>query len=217
MQHKNSIVKKLTSGVEALLRSNKVDIFKGVAKINKNKDVVVDDSKVIKGDKIILAGGSKVSQINLPGINHPGILSSDTLLDLKELPETLAVIGGGVIGIEMAHQMAEGKSVKLDGIGTFSPSLALCKDKEREKTGEGETHRNARSIVVGNVNFRVDRKMIRRINGRCLLERAPWKSQRSSQKYTPEQRLALAVIYLEEHPFLTVYEYRKLTGLLRTA
>ena len=65
------------------------------------------------------------------------------------------------IGIEMAHQMAEGKSVKLDGIGTFSPSLALCKDKEREKAGEGETHRNARSIVVGNVNFRVDRKMIR--------------------------------------------------------
>ena len=106
------------------------------------------------------------------------------------------------IGIEMAHQMAEGKSVKLDGIGTFSPSLALC---------------NARSIVVGSVNFRVDRKMVRRINGRCLLERAPWKSQRSSQKYTPEQRLALAVRYLEEHPFLTVYEYRKLTGLLRTA
>ena len=112
------------------------------------------------------------------------------------------------IGIEMAHQMAEGKSVKLDGIGTFSPALALCKDKEREKAGEGETHRNARSIVVGNVNFRVDRKMIRRINGRCLLERAPWKSQRSSQKYTPEQRLALAVRYLEEHPFLTVYEPR---------
>lgn len=120
------------------------------------------------------------------------------------------------IGIEMARQMAEGKSVKLDGIGTFSPSLALCKDKEREKTGEGETHRNARSIVVGSVNFRVDRKMVRRINGRCLLERAPWKSQRSSQKYTPEQRLALAVRYLEEHSFLTVYEYRRLTGLLRT-
>ena len=106
------------------------------------------------------------------------------------------------IGIEMAHQMAEGKSVKLDGIGTFSPSLALCKDKEREKTGEGETHRNARSIVVGSVNFRVDRKMVRRINGRCLLERAPWKSQRSSQKYTPEQRLALAGRYFEENPFL---------------
>jgi predicted histone-like DNA-binding protein len=80
------------------------------------------------------------------------------------------------IGIEMAHQMAEGKSVKLDGIGTFSPSLALCKDKEREKAGEGETHRNARSIVVGNVNFRVDRKMIRRINGDVC-----WKEPRGSR------------------------------------
>lgn len=107
VQHKNSVVKKLTSGVEALLRSNKVDVFKGVAKISKNKDVIVDDSKVIKGDKIILAGGSKVSQVNIPGIDHPGILSSDQLLDLEELPETLAVIGGGVIGIEMAQAFGE--------------------------------------------------------------------------------------------------------------
>lgn len=120
------------------------------------------------------------------------------------------------IAIELAHQMEQGKSVKLDGVGTFTPSLALYEDKEREKAGEGETHRNARSIVVGNVNFRVDKVLVRRINGRCELERAPWKAQRSSQKYTPEQRLALAVKYLDQHPFLTVYEYRKLTGLLRT-
>ncbi|SFU48828.1 dihydrolipoyl dehydrogenase [Petrimonas sp.] len=103
VQHKNSVVKKLTSGVEALLRSNKVEIFKGVARINKNKDVVVDGSTVIKGDKIILAGGSKVSRINIPGVDHPGVLSSDDLLSLEELPESLAVIGGGVIGIEMAQ------------------------------------------------------------------------------------------------------------------
>jgi dihydrolipoamide dehydrogenase len=103
VQHKNSVVKKLTSGVEALLRSNKVEIFKGVARINKNKDVVVNGSTVIKGDKIILAGGSKVSRINIPGVDHPGVLSSDDLLSLEELPESLAVIGGGVIGIEMAQ------------------------------------------------------------------------------------------------------------------
>lgn len=107
VEHKNSVVKKLTSGVEALLRSNKVDIFKGTAKISKNKDVIVDDSKVIKGDKIILAGGSKVSQINIPGIKHPGVLSSDALLALEELPESLAIIGGGVIGIEMAQAFGE--------------------------------------------------------------------------------------------------------------
>lgn len=71
-------------------------------------------------------------------------------------------------------------------------------------------------ILVGNVNFRVDRTLVRRINGRINLERAPWKAQRSSQKYTPEQRLARALKYLDEYPFLTVYEYRKPTGLLRT-
>lgn len=103
VQYKNSVVKRLTSGVEALLRSNQVDIFKGFGKINKNKDVVVDGTTVIKGDKIIVAGGSKVSSINIPGIDNPNVLSSDDLLALEELPETLAVIGGGVIGIEMAQ------------------------------------------------------------------------------------------------------------------
>lgn len=103
VQYKDSVVRKLTSGVEALLRSNQVEIFKGTAKINKNKDVVVDDKTVIKGDKIILAGGSKVSNVNIPGIDNPNILSSDDLLALDVLPKTLAVVGGGVIGIEMAQ------------------------------------------------------------------------------------------------------------------
>lgn len=103
VKHKNSVVKKLTNGVEALLRSNRVDIFRGTAKINKNKDVVVDDSKVIKGDKIILAGGSKVFRINIPGIDNPNVLTSDDILSLEELPQSLVIIGGGVIGIEMAQ------------------------------------------------------------------------------------------------------------------
>jgi dihydrolipoamide dehydrogenase len=127
VQHKNSVVKKLTGGVEALLRSNKVDIFKGVAKINKNKDVVVDDSKIIKGDKIILAGGSKVSAINIPGINHPGVLSSDALLALEELPETLAIIGGGVIGIEMAQAFGElgSKITVLEAMDRIIPGIDI--------------------------------------------------------------------------------------------
>ncbi|HAZ57113.1 MAG TPA: dihydrolipoyl dehydrogenase, partial [Bacteroides graminisolvens] len=96
VKFKDGVVKRLTMGVEALLKSNGVDVFRGVAKINKNKDVVVDGNRIIKADKIILAGGSKVSRINIPGIDNPRILSSDELLSLKEVPETLTVIGGGV-------------------------------------------------------------------------------------------------------------------------
>ena len=105
VKFKDGVVKRLTMGVEALLKSNGVDVFRGVAKINKNKDVVVDGNQIIKADKIILAGGSKVSRINIPGIDNPRILSSDELLSLKEIPETLTVIGGGVIGVEMALAM----------------------------------------------------------------------------------------------------------------
>ena len=105
VKFKDGVVKRLTMGVEALLKSNGVDVFRGVAKINKNKDVVVDGNRIIKADKIILAGGSKDSRINIPGIDNPRILSSDELLSLKEVPETLTVIGGGVIGVEMALAM----------------------------------------------------------------------------------------------------------------
>lgn len=106
LKFKDNVVKRLTGGVEALLKSNGVDVFRGVAKINKNKDVVVDDSQIIKGDKIILAGGSKVSKVNIPGIDNPNVLTSDDILSLKEVPETLVVIGGGVVGIELSQVYA---------------------------------------------------------------------------------------------------------------
>ncbi len=105
-EYKNGVVKKLTSGVVALLKSNGVDIYQGLGKINKNKDVVVNDSQIIKADKIILAGGSKASRINIPGIESDKVLTSDDLLAIKEVPETLAVIGGGVIGTEMGQSFA---------------------------------------------------------------------------------------------------------------
>ncbi|MDE6987934.1 MAG: DNA-binding protein, partial [Bacteroides acidifaciens] len=115
------------------------------------------------------------------------------------------------------HLMAEGRSVKIDGIGTFTPSLTLGSGKGREAAEDGGEHRSAQSIFIGGVNFRVDREMVRNISERCRLERAPWKKQKSSNKFTPEQRLALALKYLDKHPFLTVREYQKLTGLLQTA
>lgn len=122
-----------------------------------------------------------------------------------------------MIADELASELAQGHSVRLDGIGTFTPALALRPGKEREEPdGEG-VRRNARSIKVGNVHFRVDKTLLYRTNALCEPVRAPWKPRRSSQQYTPEERLRLAQDYLETHPYLTVTEYRKLTGLLRTA
>jgi dihydrolipoamide dehydrogenase len=106
VQFKNGVVKKLTSGVEALLKSNGVDIYKGVGRLNQNKDVVINDSQIIKADKIILAGGSKVFMPNIPGIDNKKVLTSDDLLDIRDVPETLVILGGGVIGAEMGLSFA---------------------------------------------------------------------------------------------------------------
>ena len=97
---KNTVVKTLTGGVRSLLKANKVTIFNGLAKVNPDKTVHIG-SEIIKGRKIILATGSKVSRINIPGIDSPRVLTSDEILDLREIPKSLVVMGGGVVGIEL--------------------------------------------------------------------------------------------------------------------
>ncbi|EMB60675.1 dihydrolipoyl dehydrogenase, partial [Streptococcus mutans] len=97
---KDTVVKTLTSGVQGLLKANKVTIFNGLGQVNPDKTVTVG-SETIKGHNIILATGSKVSRINIPGIDSPLVLTSDDILDLREIPKSLAVMGGGVVGIEL--------------------------------------------------------------------------------------------------------------------
>jgi dihydrolipoamide dehydrogenase len=119
------VVKKLTSGVEALLKSNGVDIYRGVGKINRNKNVVVNDKQILKADKVILAGGSKVNRINIPGIESPKVFTSDDILSTTEVPETLAVIGGGVVGIELGQSFASfgSKVIVIEALDRIIPMI----------------------------------------------------------------------------------------------
>ena len=103
VQLKNDIVKTLTNGVRGLLKSNEIKMFNGIGKINKDKDVVVNGETVLRADKIILAGGSKVGKINIPGIESNKVLTSDDILDIQQIPKSLTVIGGGVVGIELGQ------------------------------------------------------------------------------------------------------------------
>ena len=143
-EYKNGVVKKLTSGVVALLKSNGVDIYQGVGRINKNNDVVVNDSQIIKADKIILAGGSKASRINIPGIESKKVLTSDELLAVKEVPGTLAVIGGGVIGTEMGQSFAGlgSKVIIIEMMDRIVPTL------DQEVSAELLRHLKKKGIEV---------------------------------------------------------------------
>lgn len=123
----------------------------------------------------------------------------------------------GEVARRMARHMAYGNSVKIEGLGTFTPSLGLRDGKERESVEEGATRRNAASIHVRDVKFRADKRLVQDTDRQCRLERSASKFRRSSDRYTPRQRLELAVGHIEANGFLSVGDYCTLTGLLRNS
>jgi dihydrolipoamide dehydrogenase len=109
MAWKGEVVGKLTGGVRHLLKSNKVDMVMGTAKVTAANQVTVttdDGEQVYTADAIVLATGSRPIQI--PGFDYadPPVLDSTKALDLSELPKRMVVIGGGYIGLEMAGVFA---------------------------------------------------------------------------------------------------------------
>ena len=105
MLNKNKSIQVLTKGVEFLFKKNKLTYFKGKGVLFSNNDIVVygENNKrtKIKAKNIVIATGSEVS--SLPGIeiNEKNIVSSTGALSFDKVPNKLAVIGGGYIGLEM--------------------------------------------------------------------------------------------------------------------
>ena len=98
---KNQVVRQLTGGVAALLRSNGVTVVNGTAALS-GKNSIDCGGKRYEAESIILCGGSKAIRIPIEGIENPNVLTSTEILDLRELPKKLVILGGGVIGCEMA-------------------------------------------------------------------------------------------------------------------
>lgn len=101
VSEKNKIVKTLTNGVAGLLKSNGVQLYKGEGKLYPDKSVVVNGQKLLS-DKVILATGSKTTRLGIPGSESNRVLTSDEIMELQEIPETLIIVGAGVIGLEIA-------------------------------------------------------------------------------------------------------------------
>lgn len=96
-QRKEEVVKKLQDGIAFLLQKEKVDWIKGHATLIDSHTVEVNN-ETYQGKYIIIATGSK--PIELKGLEQA--ITSQALLDLQEVPSKLAIIGAGVIGMELA-------------------------------------------------------------------------------------------------------------------
>ena len=140
---KGKVVNKLTSGVEGLLKGNKVDILKGeVYFVDRNKVRVMDEknSQTYTFNNCIIATGS--TPIEIPGFKFSDrVIDSTGALNLKEVPEKLVVVGGGYIGTELGTAYANfGTEVTiLEGtkeiLGGFEKQMTQLVKRNLKKKG----------------------------------------------------------------------------------
>jgi len=138
MQRKTRIVEQLRRGVETLLKRADVSLMRGTARLGHSGVVLVDtDSETValEADKIIIATGSEPAR--LPGFDfdHRCVLTSTSALELQEIPDSLLIVGAGVIGAEFASFFAElGTRVTMV---EMMPQMLLQEDKRLAKQFQG--------------------------------------------------------------------------------
>ncbi len=106
---KNKIVARLRAGVGFLLKRGKVKVMKGTGRLVAPGRIAVDSddgSQEIKAGSITIATGSRPLVFPSFGYNGKSVITSDEALDFSEVPESLLVVGGGVIGCELAFIFA---------------------------------------------------------------------------------------------------------------
>lgn len=105
IERKAEVVKANTSGIEFLMKKNKITRYQGFGSFeNKNMvSIALSDGETtkIEGDNIIIATGSKPSTLPFINVDKKRVITSTEALTLNELPKSMVVIGGGVIGLEL--------------------------------------------------------------------------------------------------------------------
>tara|TARA_Y100001970_G_scaffold291390_1_gene428363 strand:- start:6613 stop:8037 length:1425 start_codon:yes stop_codon:yes gene_type:complete len=145
MDRKNSIVKKLTSGIDSLLKANKVNIISGSGKVlagSKVQLTTLDNSiEILESKNIIIATGSSPIEIKAANFDDKNIVDSTGALEFDEIPKKLGVIGAGVIGLELGSVWARlGSKVTIieamdDFLSMTDRDIARASLKEFQKQG----------------------------------------------------------------------------------
>ncbi len=107
MKRKQMVVTRLVTGVRSLLKARGVKVIKGTASFldEKRVKVMLEDGSIekLEGDKFLVATGSVPIPLPIPGIESQGVIDSTGALSLAAIPESMLIIGGGVIGCEFAY------------------------------------------------------------------------------------------------------------------
>jgi dihydrolipoamide dehydrogenase len=101
-ENKNKVVKKLTGGISALAKARKVKVVNAYAKFENHNTLVLDTGEKIQFENCIIAAGSSVAKPSIFPWDDPRVMDSTDALDLEDIPKRLLIVGGGIIGLEMA-------------------------------------------------------------------------------------------------------------------
>ena len=215
--YKNKIVSRLSNGISQLAKARKVTTLHGEASFLSNNELVVkgeSGDKVICFKKCIIAVGS--SSIMLPGFpeGNPSILTSRTALDLKDIPKSLLVVGGGVIGLELGQVYASlGSDVS---VVEFLPSLIPGADQDVVKPLQRKLSKQFKSIMLSSKVVSVVENNEGSLN--VSIESKDGKKDLSFEKIlisigrrpnTEQLNLDLINIKVDKNNFIIVDEYHK--------
>lgn len=149
-KRKDKVVEQLVGGVEFLFNKQKLPLIKErVTKISKRDNIftITAENETVTADYVILATGSKPTELPFMKFDHKRVISSRDILQLKKLPKTLAIVGGGVIGCEFAsifHQL--GTEITII---EFLPRLLAGEDEEISRRVGMAFKRNKMKLILG--------------------------------------------------------------------
>ncbi|MFP5527181.1 dihydrolipoyl dehydrogenase family protein [Peptococcus simiae] len=100
---KSAVTAQQEKGIAGLLKRAKVDVFEDRARLLAGPQVALENGESLDAERVILAVGAKPRRLPIPGADLPGVVTSDEMLVVDDqIPARLVIIGGGVIGVEMA-------------------------------------------------------------------------------------------------------------------
>ncbi|MEG0459681.1 MAG: dihydrolipoyl dehydrogenase [Vagococcus sp.] len=161
VERKNGVVSQLQQGIHYLFNQHKIDYIEGEASLKNSHEVIVND-QLFETDNVLLATGSKPFVPPIPGIESVDYLTTDTFFNLNKLPKKLVIIGGGVIGIELAFAMAPlGTEVTVVEV---APSILMTEDKEAILLIKAQLKKMGVRVIEGAQINKVSPKQVELIN-----------------------------------------------------
>ena len=137
IERKNGVVKQTCDGIEFLMKKNKIDVFRGLGSFVNRNTIKISGEKEeqIETDKVIIATGSKPA--SLPGIevDKTRVITSTEALKMTEVPKSMVIIGGGVIGLELGsvYSRLGSKVSVIEYTNSIIPTMDAALGKELQR------------------------------------------------------------------------------------